>query len=567
MKVNLLNQKRLSKRMAYLTTFLLLFLLFCLLYKSIGFYYRINDDTAMRRIAVGTYNGVPDGHLIFIRYLYGIFLLGLSFLCYGLLICRIFDMTEACLNKLQIRIVCLLILFITFFDSIILFQFTVVAGTVAVTALFLLITYDNKQGLGEYILIWLLYLIAALIRARVFLMTLPIFGLIVLNQLLKQFKRNMPDQKDKIKAFKAALPFLLISVLGLCLFQGISVIEDYAYSDEDWKTYNEFKYYRSLIYDYYGWPPYEGNEEFWSELGISKEEQACMGMFGILPDIDAEKLGQIAALSANIYSKTETRIQLYRIWTLLVAAIQSVGCREQHILLLAGILWLVFRKTKAEGLEKFTILGFLLVQMSALIFLLYRGRLPDRIIIIYDFQCILGALGFALVQLKEGRIPIDSVKIKKMVGGCMLTLLPLILFVFKDTLNTVKSYNVSLETYEEYLDYLCEEPNNIYVACTGVVSSKKKFTLHQDREISTLGTAGWTCKSPFIEERMEQLGLDPDSDILLTDGVYFVTADLSNANLLDRYYQSEKKTKAGYEIVDVVRLKESQYDIYVVKWL
>ena len=210
MKVNLLNQKRLSKRMAYLTTFLLLFLLFCLLYKSIGFYYRINDDTAMRRIAVGTYNGVPDGHLIFIRYLYGIFLLGLSFLCYGLLICRIFDMTEACLNKLQIRIVCLLILFITFFDSIILFQFTVVAGTVAVTALFLLITYDNKQGLGEYILIWLLYLIAALIRARVFLMTLPIFGLIVLNQLLKQFKRNMPDQKDKIKAFKAALPFLLI---------------------------------------------------------------------------------------------------------------------------------------------------------------------------------------------------------------------------------------------------------------------------------------------------------------------------------------------------------------------
>lgn len=54
-----------------------LVLFFCVLYKTIGFYYGTNDDMTMQKIASGYYDGEPDGHTVFIRYVLGIIIASL----------------------------------------------------------------------------------------------------------------------------------------------------------------------------------------------------------------------------------------------------------------------------------------------------------------------------------------------------------------------------------------------------------------------------------------------------------------------------------------------------------
>ena len=577
---------KLIKQLHFLITFPVLFLIFCLLYKSTGFYYRINDDTTMRTIASGYYGAPPDGHLIFIKYLYGSFVaflykvlpafdwygilfLGLSFFCFGLLVCRISELTKNRPDKLAIRILCFLILFTIFFDSVILFQFTTTAGTTAVTALFLLITYDRKKGARGYVLIWILYLITALIRMNVFLMTLPAFSLIAMYQLFKLTGKGIRQQKKRMHRLKPVLPFIIITIISLCLFRGIHLVEDYAYSDEKWKTYNEFLHYRSLIYDYYGWPPYEGNEKFWTDLDITREEHACMysNMFGILTGSDAPKLKKIAKLGSDISKTAGIRDRLCKMWNLFTVIVKSAGCREQNILLLAGLILFLLCPARKDRAEQLAICGFLLAQLIVLCYLLYRGRLPDRVLIIYDYQIILGITGLILTRIREEKTVIRESVLRRITESCILAVVPLVLFVISNTDETVRSYNVSLGIYEDYAEYLSREPDNVYVCCTGIVTTRRKFTLHDRPEtFNVFGTMGWSCKSPYVEKHMERLGLDPDEDILLEDGTYFVTPDLSKADLLDTYFRSRQKSYDGYEVADMIRFPEREGDIYVVRW-
>lgn len=60
-----------------LLSFLLTGLYFLVVYRNLPFIYDINDDVAMRNVAAGVITGVPDAHLLHIKYLLGLVISGL----------------------------------------------------------------------------------------------------------------------------------------------------------------------------------------------------------------------------------------------------------------------------------------------------------------------------------------------------------------------------------------------------------------------------------------------------------------------------------------------------------
>ena len=69
---------------ALLGSFLITGIYFIAVYQNLPFIYDINDDVAMRNVAAGVITGVPDAHLLHIKYLLGLLISGLYRLTPGL---------------------------------------------------------------------------------------------------------------------------------------------------------------------------------------------------------------------------------------------------------------------------------------------------------------------------------------------------------------------------------------------------------------------------------------------------------------------------------------------------
>lgn len=587
MAVMKLNKIWDCRRRTYIVIAVIMFGVFVILYQTIGFYYAMNDDMTLQQITSGYYDGVPNGHLAgFSRFFYGSIIavlfrvmpmfdwyglafLGLVFLCYVILMCRIFRMTEALYNKRIVRVSCAMLLIILFFESTVLFQFTVVAGTLAATALFILISVKTSEDKGILILAWMLLLAAGMIRIMIFFMILPLFGGVFL---IKAWGLNCRSRQDHMEHKGRCLPkinitYVVIGCVAIVVYLGISLLEKYAYSDATWRSYAQYNHARSLIMDYYGWPAYEGNEGFWEEIEVSPEEHACLGMFGILPDIDADKIEKIAAYSKKIQQEKMPIQQLAgNMAELFLKAVKSEKSRTQNISMLIMLFLLVLCTHKTERRQKLLICAGVMIQMSILAYLLYRGRLPDRIIIPYDCQCALGILAVLLNQMNE-RQDLHE-KAGWPIGHMLLGMIGLILSIVAigNAVDAVNQYKVQLAVYGEFKEYMLENPQKIYITSSGTINTKKEFSVLDDKEhVNWFGSYGWSSKSPWYEARMFDLGLDTTGDILLTGNVYFLTADLARADALNTYYKSEGKIQEDYMVAGFLVLSNG-ICVYVVHW-
>lgn len=200
-----------------------------------------------------------------------------------------------------------------------------------------------------------------------------------------------------------------------------------------------------------------------------------------------------------------------------------------------------------------------------LLYLLYNGRLPDRIITIFNIESILCFFGILLKLIKEGRICEGELG-GRIIGSCLVAMLPIMLYSFTNTYNSQSIYQRELNVYSEFTGYFKERADSVYVVCTGTVASRKQFIIHNNQEqINTIGTSGWSSQSPFIKAKLARLGVDLDGDILLDENLYFLTPDLANADALNVYYQSVEYHDLQYVVVDTFELTNGTV-IYSVKW-
>lgn len=559
-------------------------IVFALLYKSAGLYYGINDDTTMQSLASGAVTGMPDGHLIFIKYplgvvvaglfklsnqydWYGITLVGCMLMCYVLCFHRVILTTRNRENGTFIRVICFLLIVPLFVGSTIIFQFTIVAGMLGATAIFYLASLTKKIRLADYILVWALLLLTAMLRIKVFYMVVPLCAFFLVRRIVENVgvgeSQTVNECIERFKACRRGLTQIsVVTIVGVLLFSGIMFLEKRAYADEPWSTYKQYIHSRSLIMDYYGWPAYEGNVEFWDSIDISAEEYACIWMYGILPNIDEEKIVMIADYSQEL-SRRNTSLdkRLHSMWTVFKKAVKEYNCRIPNILLLAAIGVLVIYAGKADHFTRLRIVVGAMIELAILLYLLYQGRLPERIIMIYDYQCILAVMGSVLAHC-------GFAGLRNKIGKVLLMLIctGLLIATSYRTNKDVLEYKEKLRIHAEEVSYVSNYEDRVFVVPNGTFVSAKQFTIHErSKSINTVGTRGWSVYSPWNEIKYQSYGLGRNSHILLQPNVYMLTADLAYADNLNQYYRSLGVIDSDYSIEETHTFSDGG-TVYYVEW-
>lgn len=559
------------------------------IYKKYGFYYALNDDTTMQALASGSITGVPDGHLVYIMYpfgviisslfkifpnfdWYGITLLLLLFTCYGLIIHRVvFYGSKNTNTLLLIRLIGIVVLIALIIDSAVLFTYTVVAGILASTAIFLILS-AYAPTYREWIISWSLLLVAGIIREEVFYMVLPVLLIIYTGWIIKNINKEGSDNNKKttfmdlLKANKnyliKALVFLFVALMlfGICKF-----CNNVAYSKDPWKTYI---YYatdtRRQIMDYYSWPAYEGNEEFWESLNITHDEYNCLPMYGILPHFDENAIEKIAELTKSTYEKeTPLDVKVSNSYVAFIKAITFSEKRYWNILFALAVIIAILMCIKADRRVKIEVISISIIVLAEFVYLCYRGRIPERVIAIFDYECVLGVLGLLYSECRHKKSFIfRGVYILFFIVTTFLCTL-----MYREKCERLAVHRHNINNSKEMMDYFNQNPDSFFVVPTGGFVPEKQFTIHQIDEnvYNTAGTLTWTVFSPWMEECFVSNGIDSNSNYLLDDNVYMFTDNLIFADILNKYYFSENIIDTDYEVVEVVDFSDGR-TFWLIKW-
>ena len=568
-----INKKNL---IVFLISFLLVGIGFVIIYKNVGIYYAINDDTSMRDIVSGAIDGTHESHIVFIYYIIGVFLSWLYMLksgidWYGLFMLGVFAVSlSIIISKLYIvaskkkrygLFLCtLLLILILMFRHIVEFQWTVVAVLPAIAVIVLLILKEERYVFdAETVVIIALSLVSFSIRQTVFYLALPMIGFIIVGYYLIPLMKNSIKNDDRKKILSVIAP------IGIILFFMFLIVKQntMAYQDEAWKEYKVFNSARAEIQDYGNFLPYEGNEQFYDEIGFRKEDVAMLPQFGLMMNFDSAQMRSIA----DYFNEQKSERSMEEKIDLTIEVVKSVFLNEtyteMHCIMFSLLgLFLVYAFIYKKNL--LIKIGILLLQVAILLFLAYMGRFPARIVTIYDFYMIFFCL---TVIYDEIKIDDRSNFGKK----CVYILLILLLGqISVDDINTRINKTVEYEKkvllYDEINSYVEAQNGEIVVVSTGTFNTKERFVVHKEAKVyCKIGTAGWSSHSPYSIRKREMLGIDSNEMFLLKDNIQYMTIDLDKAQRVCDYYSLHSDKLVGYEIVNCVTFSNGN-TVYVCKF-
>ncbi len=546
-------------------------------YHTFTICYYINDDSTMRNIASGAYTGIPDGHLIFIKYAlgyvmsimyqvipsvewYGLILFSLHFICLGFILSRVLTL----LNRKNMVVLCastLLIFMVIDIPHIVSkFQFTTTAAICAATALFLFVSMPKgltgKAFFLSCIPTVLLAVISFCIRSNVFLMILPFAAVLWIYRLFLE------------KDVKGAAKRLIIFATVVAILVGVvMIIEQIAYSSDQWKEYKEFNSARSQILDYTGYPDYETHREVYEELEISREEYDLLlnSVIRLSPDLTIDKYVKLAEYSKELYICDHPLRE--RISDIIADTVDySMNIMHSGGLAVALVLYLFlfFRSLCRKDYQMVFLLFIVFVFREIIYFyLIMQARFPDRIsdsLLLCDYAIVAG-LFFYLNILETIRFQVDRFVVPIislfLAGTAVLTLIP------------YHSYrNPASEDTDGIVNKYCtdNELNGRYVLDgSGFDVGKDEFRFKAENNyINYLTMYGWTCNSALYMEKADKMGMLNLYEALLEKDVYLIETGnakgIDIASLIINYYSSTGH-QVGYNEVDQIYVGSGTYKV------
>lgn len=534
-----------------------------ILWNLVPFVYGIVDDRTMMEIVSGQYLGIPDGHTIFVGYWYSCFVAVLYrlipnvdwyALCYlilqaGCMSLMLYRLLKNRTGRGQKAVTCLfMVLWCAVLGGQITSQitFTTTAAVLAVTVIFWYMTTEVFRTLDLIILTFLCFL-AVEIRFSVFCMILPVCGVIWLFRVWEDHGRDRRHLLMPMFAFGA----LLLYLLGL--FAG--------YGGEAWRSYTQYNNTRSLIYDYddYEFPRYEDETELYNRLGIeSKSRAKNLYYYNYTADdeITADFFAQYLELrSAQVRERINPVQRLKDTMKGYVKGVLSGQYYYCHLLALIGygvlLLWYVIRREWKAGFKACCILG---VQILLWIYLIYRGRTPDRVLISMNLMLILPLLLLWREELSQCRLPAG---IRKAGAGALFVLLCVsavryVTVVREENLETSK-WNRNVEGLKEYC---MEHPENFYFNdVTSMAMSTYNVRLWQQEPyfMNYMSLGDWISFSPLWEQKLQQNGIASVKDALYSqENVYLISGFDRGLEYLASIYENvtftEVEETCGFKI-------------------
>lgn len=539
------------------------------LWNLIPFVYGIIDDRSMMEIVSGQYLGMPDPHTIFMGYWYSLFLTGLYTVlpnvdwyafCYIVMqvMCMIlilFRLVRERGRKWE-KVLCAVLALSSFaafgVQATVQLSFTTTAAVLGVTVVFLYATAEKLEWKDAAFLFFLLFLTSQ-VRFDIFCMTVPVCAVLWI------FRVAVQGQRERIQFL---MPAAALVVLTLAMLGNLA-----GYGSAEWRAYKAYDNSRTAIYDFpdYTFPEYEGAEELYSSVGIETKSRArTLINYNYTADdqITPEFFRDYIEAYQKMYPSEQTAVQR------LVQSVKDYlkGVRDnrfnmQHLLGLAMYIGLVIL---ALGKKEWSLLGKTLctggIQGIMWIYLLYKGRIPDRVI--YSMNLMLLVTAFLLWREIFPQISLPGAARKAGALACMFVLCYLAgaqTAKFRGKNQELSRWNQNIESLKEYC---MEHPDNFYfndVTSLAFTTYNVRLWRDQPYVMNYMSLGDWMSFSPVWKEKLEQEGITSVKDALYgQDNVYLICSFEKGLEYLVSLYPDVECTKVddipGFEIYSLQSL-------------
>jgi len=540
------------------------------------FYYCTNDDTTMRDILCGSYTGVPEGRNIQMLYpigllislfyricrtvpWYGLFLCGCQFLSLYLICCRAAGFVGVWWKKIVFAGMTGFLAWCVLLYELVFVQYTMTAAMLMAAAVFWFYTGEsagNVTGfLKENILSMALTVLAFMIRTE---MALLLFPFLLVAGLCKWTKEEKFFTKENCIKYLGLIGSTVLC-MGAALF-----FNELAYGSKDWQRFNRFFDERTEIYDFLGYPKYEGNEEFYDGLGISPEEAELIDNYNFALDdkIDENVMEQMVLYQKEkrggnslFLTDLRTAVWIYR------HSLFSTEYMPYNALVLFAYFLLVLAAIASRDRSYFWKIPMLVFARSVCwMYIILRNRTPERIT--HGLFLMETVLLFALLVGEWRKKKVSRITVSAIV--CMIVLLNFPAVLEKTTGECTHRSNGNRE-WLILQEYFKENQDNFYFVdvYSTVDYTEKMFegVDHSYRNFDLCG--GWTAKSPLYREKAAGRGIeDIEKDLLEKDCVFFVSKVNRDVGWLKEYYVAKGYDCEIEKVEEIVVNGEVRFVIY-----
>lgn len=532
------------------------------LYYTIGISptYYICDDIFMKQIVSGEMLGVPEEHILHIGYLTGSFLKILYtlfptvpwygillFSYYGISIIIIYYTLIKGIDSLKVKLLFfILFAFITIsflWIHMILIQFTTITAILCAVSLITFYVSEDCFVPFKYVksnaVSLLFFFLSFELRNAACLMFLPTFFFLALAKLLKNKKMFVP-----LVSYGCSL---------ICIMSACVIIENLAYSEDQWKDFRTYNNARAQIVDYNGFLDYEDYASHYEAHGIDYTSyQAIVSHAQLLLDenIDTPFMIETAALSYHPHINIPSMIKQF-------LELHTTSYHDRPLNLIVYLLYIftffliILSKRTSAFCE---LLALLAGRMSIWFYLLYINRPQPRVTQgIYFVELIL----LAAILLKNN-LWAPIINRPKIVYWVTLSCFIGSIFFFgakwglpfmKGTHNTSTGRIYLYQNYREIQSYFNEHEENLYLLDTNNFCNflEPIFEPSGSSMHNSILLGSWTSNSPWTDYIAENYQITSFETAALTmDNVFFVFFDSGTKeyDYLEQYYQSKYPNSA-----------------------
>lgn len=537
------------------------------------YYYCMNDDTTMRDILCGSYTGVPEGRNIQMLYpvsllislfyrlfpavpWYGLFLCGCQFLFLYLLCLRVTGFVEIWWKKAGLAVMTGFFAGSVLLYELVFVQYTMTAAMLMAAAVFWFYTSQNAAGfLKENAVSIALTVLAFLIRTE---MALLLFPFLLVAGLCKWTKEEKVFTKENCIRYLG-----VIGSVFLCMVAAL-LINELAYGSDEWKKFDRFFDERTEIYDFLGYPKYEGNEEFYDRLGILPEEVELIDNYNFALD---EKIDENVMEQMVLYQKEKrggntlfltdlrTAVWIYR------HSLLSTEYMPYSALVLFAYFLLVLAAVRNRDKSYFWKIPMLVFARSVCwMYIILRNRMPERIthgLFLMETVLLFALLSGEWKKKKASRITVIAV-------ACMIVLLSFPATWEKTSGESAQRDNVNRE-WVLLQEYFKENQDCFYfVDVYSTVDYTEKMFADVDHSYRNFDLCGgWTAKSPLYRKKAAVRGIeDIEKDLLKKEHVFFVSKTNRSVGWLEDYYEAKGYTCKVEQVEEIVVNGEVRFVIY-----
>ncbi|MBR5931621.1 MAG: hypothetical protein IKZ95_06285 [Lachnospiraceae bacterium] len=536
------------------------------------FTYGVIDDAFIQMVLSGAYTGTPDAHVVYIKYplawiLKMLFtavpgvnwhfhlLTGCFVASVFLVVFRICSNIKKILNRILFSVLFELLFLLCLAKWYTTAHYSMCAGVLVGTAIFYFLTIKKDCSAGNrilnYIVCLLLLYLAYCLRARTVFMLLPL----AFVAFLYQFFREKP-------AFRAknVIRWILFPILLFAGIAGLELGHRAAYRSEEWKAFLTFNDARTTLYDFYGVPPYEGNEAFYGSLGISKE-RALMYKDGYYLEftdgMEEDMLPQIAEYAVKIsYEKVPFGERLLLTLKALPKNLAAKTYRPMSLIAAGLFLFLLIASlfARKKKLFLFLLLG-IVASLIPWLYMIFMGKPAARVTSGIWYADILFVLALFLFHAEEvaawiGRKENAPAIVKMLAKVILAAGCAVLLFggIWKQYGKVEKDAHSILAsgTVRAKLEEWCESnPENLYVCESDVITLGFDQSVMDDSFHNLYWPGGWPSKMPQAKEIWDRYGITSiETAILTNEHVYLIAfADCDMTYWTDFYKEKDPNVK------------------------